>query len=96
MTEGRAARRKGDRIERELVALHYLSGVSRGAGHDLNICALGKEQAPFVAGAKGRKNGAGFVTPDRWLGEYASLFLRRNNADPLVVIPWRPLEKVRP
>jgi len=24
-----------------------------------------------------------------WLGEYDALFLQRNNADPLVRVPWR-------
>ena len=60
MTGGRASRAKGDRIERELVALHKsigllaerypLSGASRfrGAGHDFDIYALGKDHAPLV------------------------------------------------
>jgi hypothetical protein len=26
---------------------------------------------------------------ERWLGEFDALFLRRNNADPLVLVPWR-------
>jgi hypothetical protein len=26
---------------------------------------------------------------ETWLGEYDALFLRRNNADPMVVLPWR-------
>lgn len=102
MTGGRAARRKGDRIERELVALYEgigihaerypLSGASRfrGAGHDLDIYAFGQEQAPLVAEVKGRKGGSGFITLERWLGDFDALFLRRNNnTDPLVVIPWR-------
>jgi hypothetical protein len=98
---GARHRRKGDRIERELVALHRalgiaaerypLSGASRfrGAGHDLDIYALGKDEAPLVAEVKGRKNGAGFTTLERWLGEYDLLVLRRNHADPLIVLPWR-------
>jgi Holliday junction resolvase len=101
MTGGRASRAKGDRIERELVARHEeigihaerypLSGASRfrGSGHDLDIYALGREAAPFVAEVKGRKTGAGFTMLERWLGDYDALFLKRNNADPLVVIPWR-------
>jgi hypothetical protein len=48
---------------------------------------------------KGRKSGAGFTTFERWLDEYDALFLRRNNADPLVLLPWRIwariLERVR-
>jgi hypothetical protein len=36
-----------------------------------------------------RKDGAGFIQLESWLGEYDALFLRRNNADPLVLLPWR-------
>jgi hypothetical protein len=79
-----------------------LSGASRfrGSGHDVDIYALGSEAAPLVAEVKGRKNGAGFTTLERWLGEYDLLALRRNNADPLIILPWRTwaalLKKVRP
>lgn len=98
---GRASRDKGNRIERELVDGHKelgvhaerypLSGASRfrGSGHDLDVYLFGREQAPIVAESKGRKNGAGFTTLEKWLGEYDALFLRRNNTDPLVLIPWR-------
>jgi hypothetical protein len=111
MTGGRASRDKGNRIELELVHRHIeigihaerypLSGASRfrGSGHDLDIYALGREAAPLVAEVKGRKNGKGFTTLERWLSEYDALFLRRNHADPLVVVPWRIwarlLERVR-
>jgi Holliday junction resolvase len=108
---GARHRRKGDRIEREIVALHLelgihserysLSGASRfrGSGHDIDIYCHGKDAAPLVAEVKARKDGGGFVQLERWLDEYDALFLRRNNADPLVVLPWRIwaalLEKVR-
>ena len=36
-----------------------------------------------------RKNGAGFTQLERWLGEDNLLVLRRNHADPIVVLPWR-------
>jgi Holliday junction resolvase len=98
---GRMSQRKGKVIEREIVALHKeigihaerypLSGAShfRGAGHDIDIYARGKEEAPFVAEVKARKNGNGFTTLETWLADYDCLFLRRNNAEPLVVLPWR-------
>jgi Holliday junction resolvase len=98
---GAKHRRKGDRIERELVELHKVLGIHaeryplsgstrfRGSGHDLDIYAFGREEAPLVAEAKARKNGGGFVQLEKWLGEYDALFLRRNNATPLVVVPWR-------
>jgi hypothetical protein len=92
MSGGRASRQKGDRIERELVDRHKelgihaerypLSGASRfrGSGHDLDVYLFGREQAPIVAESKGRKNGAGFATLEKWLGDYDH---------PLVLIPWR-------
>ena len=98
---GRMSQRKGKVIEREIVALHKqigihaerypLSGASRfrGAGHDVDIYARGKDEAPFVAEVKARKNGNGFTTLETWLADYDCLFLRRNNAEPLVVLPWR-------
>lgn len=101
MTGGRAPRRKGDLLERAFVNRHKgigvhcerypLSGASRfrGSGHDLDLYAFGREQAPLVAEVKARKDGAGFNTLEKWLGEYDELFFRRNNADPLVLLPWR-------
>jgi hypothetical protein len=68
-----------------------LSGASRfrGSGHDLDVYAFGADQAPIVAEVKGRKDGDGFITLERSLGDYDALFLRRNHAEPLVVLPWR-------
>jgi hypothetical protein len=96
-------RRKGNRIERELVQLHKalgihaerypLSGASRfrGSGHDLDLYIFGADEAPLIAESKARRSGGGFTTIERWLSEYDVLFLRRNHADPLVVAPWRAL-----
>ncbi len=108
---GARHRRKGNRIEREVVdrcktlgvhAERYpLSGASRfrGRDHDIDLYLLGRDDAPIVCEVKGRKGGAGFATIGRWLGEYDALFLRRDHADPLVVLPWRVwariIEKVR-
>jgi|SRR5579875_1097623 len=108
---GARHRRKGDRIEREIVDRHRaigvhaerypLSGASRfrGSGHDIDLYPLGRDEAPLVAEVKARASGAGFKMLATWLGEYDALFLRRDNADPLVVVPWRVwarlLEKVR-
>jgi hypothetical protein len=59
----------------------------------------GREAAPLVAECKARGNGGGFVQLERWLGEYDLLVLKRNYADPLVLLPWRMwarlLERVR-
>jgi Holliday junction resolvase len=108
---GARHRQKGDRIERELVERHKaigihaerypLSGASRfrGSGHDIDLYPFGREEAPLVAESKARKSGNGFVQLERGLGDYDALFLRRNNADPMVLLPWRVwaalLEKVR-
>jgi Holliday junction resolvase len=98
---GARHRRKGDRIEREIVALHVrlgvhaerypLSGAShfRNSGHDIDLYVFDKDQAPLVAEVKARKNGGGFVQLEKWLGGYDALFLRRDHADPIVVLPWR-------
>ena len=98
---GRTSQRKGGRVEREIVALHKdmgvdaervpLSGASRyrGNGADVDIYVRGKEEAPVVCEVKSRKNGGGFVQLETWLADFDCLFLKRNNADPLVVLPWR-------
>jgi len=98
---GRTSQRKGGRVEREIVALHKdmgvyaervpLSGASRyrGNGADVDIYARGKEEAPFVCEVKSRKNGGGFVQLETWLADFDCLFLKRNHATPLVVLPWR-------
>ena len=98
---GARHRRKGARVERELVQLHRslgihserypLSGSSRfrNSGHDVDVYVFGKDEAPLVAEVKARKAGAGFVQLERWLGQYDALFLRRNQADPLVLLPWK-------
>ena len=109
---GARHRRKGNRIELELVKRHLdigvhaekypLSGASRfrGSGHDVDIYAHGREAAPLVAEVKARKDGGGFKTLESWLGEYDLLALRRNNSDPLILLPWRTwaalLAKVKP
>jgi hypothetical protein len=99
------------RAEREIVDRHKainvhaeripLSGASRyrGSGHDIDLYPFGRDAAPLVAEVKARKNGSGFALLEKWLGEHQVLFLRRNRADPLVVVPWSTwvslLEKMR-
>lgn len=95
------SRQKGVRIERELVEKHRavgvkaervpLSGATRyqGNGADLDVYAFGADQAPLVCEVKARASGAGFTLLQKWLGEADALFLRRNNAEPMIVLPWR-------
>jgi len=107
----RSQRDKGVRAEREIVDRHKainvhaerypLSGGSRfrGSGHDVDLYPFGRDAAPLAAEIKARGNGSGFTLLEKWLGEYQVLFLRRDRADPLVVLPWNTwttlLEKVR-
>ena len=70
------------------------------SGHDLDIYALGRDEAPLVAEAKARKFGAGFRVVEKWLADYDALSLRRNGGDPITCLPWRTwaqlLQRVRP
>ena len=88
------------RAEREIVDRHKainisaerypLSGASRfrGSGHDIDPYPFGRDAAPLVAAVQSRKNGSGFTLLEKWLGDYDALFLRRNRAEPLVLLPW--------
>lgn len=98
---GQGHRRKGDRIEREIVDRHRELGIHaercplsaatryRGSGHDADIYLFGADEAPLKAEVKSRKGGAGFVTLENWIGNYDALFLRKDRTDPMVLIPWR-------
>jgi hypothetical protein len=102
----KTSRTKGLRVEREIVDAHKkigvhserypLSGAShfRGQGHDIDIYIFGREEAPAVAEVKARKDGGGFAMLERWLGDYDLLFLRRDRAETLVVVPWRMWERL--
>ena len=108
---GARHRRKGDRIERELVHRHHELGLRcerypssgatrfRGASHDIDLYINGADAAPCVFESKARRNGEGFAQIEKWLSDYDGLFLRRDAADPLVLVPWRTwaalLAKVR-
>lgn len=96
---GKASRDKGLRRERGLVELHRrcgiqaeripLSGAShyQGNGADLDIYGRGPHAPPYRAEVKARGNGAGFKTIEGWLGGHDALFLWRDRAAPLVVLP---------
>jgi hypothetical protein len=55
----------------------------RGSGHDVDIDAFGTDEGPLVAEVKYRRSGGVSVT------EYDCLFLRRNSAEPMVLLRWR-------
>ncbi len=73
-----------------------LSGATKyqGNGADVDIYALGADAAPMVSEVKARANGEGFTTLERWLGENDMLFLIRDRAEPLVVLPWRSWQRI--
>src|SRR5215831_16438417 len=49
-----------------------------------------KRRNPAAFAGRRGKNGAGFITQlERGLSEYDLLVLRRNHADPMIVLPWR-------
>lgn len=90
---GAKSRRKGGRIEREIVHRHEELGITcrrrqaagHARGHDDPDLLIGDA---LVAEVKARASGGGFKTMERWLGDDDLLFLRRDNADPLVLMPW--------
>jgi len=104
----RLSRDKGARVERQILAAHAelgikgervpLSGASRyrGNGADVDLYVFGPDAAPIVCEVKARRSGEGFATIERWLGEFDALFLRRDRADPLVVLPWSTWARLVP
>lgn len=95
------SRRKGDRREREIVALHQaagiqarrvpLSGSVNGYPGDVVIELPGRT---LTAEVKARGSGDGFRILERWLGDNDLLFLRRDRAEPLVLLPWRTWQRL--
>ena len=94
---GKASRDKGLRRERAIVDLHRKCGIHaervplsgalryRGNGADVDLYVRGPE--PLKAEVKARGEGSGFRTLERWLGSNDVLFLIRDRATPLVVVP---------
>ena len=96
VVSGRRSRDKGSRVERGFVELHRalgidakrvpLSGAAQGFKGDIHLTLRGRA---LQAEVKARAAGSGFVTLERWLGDNDALFLRRDRADAVVVLPWR-------
>lgn len=95
---GKASRDKGARRERELVARHVKAGIhaervplSGAAGGsysgDLTVTPA-NWGAPLRCELKARKTGAGFIQIETWLAGNDVLFLHRDRAAPLAVVPW--------
>ncbi len=84
---------KGNRVENQMVKLLLdadipaqrvpLSGQVGGLfSGDIRIA----EQ--YTAEVKARKNGEGFATIQKWLGENDFLFLKQDRKSPIVVMTW--------
>ncbi len=94
---GKPSRDKGLRRERAIVEIHTKCGLRaervplsgalryRGNGADVDLYVRGPE--PVKAEVKARGDGDGFRTLERWLGGNDALFLWRDRATPLVVVP---------
>jgi hypothetical protein len=94
---GKPSRDKGLRRERALVQLHTVCGIRaervplsgashyQGNGADLDLHVRGPQ--PLKAEVKARGEGSGFRTLERWLGRNDVLFLWRDRAAPIVVLP---------
>ena len=94
---GKASRDKGLRRERAIVDIHMKCGLRaervplsgavryRGNGADVDLYVRGAE--PVKAEVKARAEGDGFKTLERWLGGNDALFLWRDRAAPMVVVP---------
>jgi len=103
---GKSSRDKGSRIERELAAKISDAGIptrrviGRGAHGgiddrlrgDLQIGVLDGGHWLLTGEVKARKDGAGFVQLERWLGDNDLLLLKRNNAAPMAVLPWNTFQ----
>ncbi len=84
---------KGNRVENQFVTLLHaadipaqrvpLSGQVGGLfSGDIRIAEN------YTAEVKARKNGEGFATIQRWLGENDFLFLKQDRKSPIVVMTW--------
>lgn len=54
---------------------------------DLAIPSIASKE--FLCESKARRNGTGFRVIEEWMGNKDILFIKRNNVDPLVVIPFK-------
>lgn len=94
---GKASRDKGLRRERAVVEIHVkcgmraervpLSGATRYRDNGADVDLYVRGAAPLKAEVKARGEGGGFRTLERWLGDNDALFLIRDRATPLVVLP---------
>lgn len=95
---GGSSRRKGGRIERELVARLRAMGIEDAHRVPLSGSTPGYRGdvkfGDFRCEVKARGHGQGFSILERWLSDFDILFLRRDRAEPLVLLPWQTFEKL--
>jgi len=105
MPMGKMSRDKGARRERELVSRHKALGIhavrvplsGAAGGRDsvaVDVYGFGHDNAALVGELKARANGEGFKQLETWLSDNDLLFLWRDRADPMAVIPWRTWELI--
>lgn len=90
---GAMSRRKGGRVEREIVNALKEAGI-----HAERVPLSGAHGGSFAgdvviakrwrAEVKARKHGGGFTQLEKWLGDNDLLVLKRNHADPMVLLTW--------
>lgn len=94
---GKMQRRKGYRVEREMVLLHQAAGVgahrvplSGAAGGEYrgDIIVQSHNGEELRLEVKSRRGGSGFRVLEGWLGDNDALLLKRDRAAPMVVLSW--------
>ena len=87
---GKSQRDKGARVERKVLNIFKdqgLDGARVGFLPALGIPAIGDLEIEGKSyEVKARKNGAGFATIKKWLGENYGLILVEDRAEPLIVL----------
>lgn len=105
---GRASKQKGYRVERALVErLHTVhprikarrvpfSGSARHLGPNLanDVEIILDDEVIFRGESKGRKRDNGFKQIKDWLDDADILFIKEDNKDFIVVMPWVTLSKL--
>jgi len=96
------SKRKGARIEREIVAMHLAAGihakkVSRMYGPDEDVLVHTPlyPACPLVCEVKGRASAKGnWHKIAEWADGKHVLFLKADRKEPLVVLPWAVWAKI--
>lgn len=91
------SKRRGYQVEVLLRDKHLEAGIpcervplsgSMGGKYTGDLCIPSVEHPIFVVECKARRNGEGFKVLEEWMEGKDILFIKRNNRDPMVVLPW--------